>query len=87
MVENLNQKLQTAESRLTQLEQCECMQSCSVGDKRYRDGETWQKDHCTKCTCRVSQNFYCYHLLSSLLFNQLSIWSSSSLSLLLLLLS
>ena len=53
VVQELSDKLVSAEERLNAMEQCECLQSCNVDGVMYRDGEKWDKDSCTKCTCRV----------------------------------
>ncbi|ELU18736.1 hypothetical protein CAPTEDRAFT_147203, partial [Capitella teleta] len=51
-IEALNLKIAAAESRISELEQCECMNSCEVDGTHYRDGESWHPDDCSTCTCR-----------------------------------
>ncbi|KAK2169520.1 hypothetical protein LSH36_9g12031 [Paralvinella palmiformis] len=55
VIEELNKKLLETEIRLTAVEKCECLASCKVNGTKYRDGESWKKDHCTTCTCRGGQ--------------------------------
>ncbi|KAK2188777.1 hypothetical protein NP493_123g07043 [Ridgeia piscesae] len=52
IIEHLHKKLDVAETRVSELEGCECMQGCMEDGVQTRDGETWKKDHCTTCTCR-----------------------------------
>jgi hypothetical protein len=49
----LSEKLEHAEERLTQLEQCDCPRSCSVNGAVHADGSSWNSD-CEVCSCHVS---------------------------------
>ncbi|GAB5577669.1 protein kinase C-binding protein NELL1 isoform X3 [Prionailurus iriomotensis] len=50
---NLNRKLNYAETRLNQLENCHCEKTCQVSGLLYRDQDSWvDGDHCRNCTCK-----------------------------------
>lgn len=42
-------------ARLNLLDTCVCYPQCLVTGVIYADGESWQKDTCTFCTCRVGK--------------------------------
>ncbi|XP_043404793.1 protein kinase C-binding protein NELL1 isoform X9 [Chelonia mydas] len=46
-------KLNYAETRLSQLENCHCEKTCQVNGVIYRDKDSWvEDDHCRNCTCK-----------------------------------
>ncbi|MBZ3891222.1 Protein kinase C-binding protein NELL1 [Sciurus carolinensis] len=46
-------KLNYAETRLSQLENCHCEKTCQVSGLLYRDQDSWvDGDHCRNCTCK-----------------------------------
>ncbi|XP_064628526.1 protein kinase C-binding protein NELL1-like isoform X3 [Lineus longissimus] len=51
-LKDLSKKLDKAEEKISYLESCECMKSCDVNGTQYRDGESWMRDKCQRCTCR-----------------------------------
>ncbi|XP_071943236.1 protein kinase C-binding protein NELL2a-like [Antedon mediterranea] len=50
VVQKLQHQLSVAERRISALETCGCVQSCTVNDITYQHGETWI-DRCDNCTC------------------------------------
>ncbi|XP_032793634.2 protein kinase C-binding protein NELL1 isoform X2 [Daphnia magna] len=53
-LQHLTNKLEHAEERLTQLEQCDCPRSCSVNGTVHADGTSWHSD-CDVCSCHKGQ--------------------------------
>ncbi|XP_046442081.1 protein kinase C-binding protein NELL1-like isoform X2 [Daphnia pulex] len=53
-LQHLTNKLEHAEERLTQLEQCDCPRSCSVNGTVHADGSSWNSD-CEVCSCHKGQ--------------------------------
>jgi len=51
-IKQLTARLDTAESRLSQLENCECVVSCLVQGDTREDGETWDTEDCRHCICQ-----------------------------------
>nr|XP_022290768.1 protein kinase C-binding protein NELL1-like isoform X1 [Crassostrea virginica]XP_022290770.1 protein kinase C-binding protein NELL1-like isoform X1 [Crassostrea virginica] len=50
--QNLSLKLQKAEERIKELEQCQCHKGCSYNGVSKNEGEVWHPDHCTVCSCK-----------------------------------
>lgn len=56
-------QLLRAEEKISHLEQCQCLQSCSDNGTIRTEGEVWERDKCSVCRCRVGSQF----LIGSLL--------------------
>ncbi|XP_033101723.1 protein kinase C-binding protein NELL2-like isoform X2 [Anneissia japonica] len=56
VVQKLQHQLNVAEGRLSALEMCGCVQSCTVNDVTYQHGNTWI-DRCDNCTCSEGKVF------------------------------
>ncbi|OCT83612.1 hypothetical protein XELAEV_18021754mg [Xenopus laevis] len=53
LLAKMTAKLNYAESRLGQLENCHCEKTCQVREVIYRDKDSWvEDDHCRNCTCK-----------------------------------
>ncbi|KAJ7986196.1 hypothetical protein DPEC_G00348270 [Dallia pectoralis] len=53
LLAKMTQKLNYAESRLTQLEGCHCERTCSANGVVYRDKELWvEPENCRNCGCK-----------------------------------
>ncbi|XP_050392092.1 protein kinase C-binding protein NELL1 isoform X1 [Patella vulgata] len=52
LYKNMSNKLLKAEERISGLEQCECSKSCYDNGTIHKEGEMWEKDKCTRCSCR-----------------------------------
>ncbi|XP_060033003.1 protein kinase C-binding protein NELL1 isoform X2 [Erinaceus europaeus] len=53
LLAKMTAKLNYAETRLNQLENCHCEKTCQVSGLLYRDQDTWvDGDHCRNCTCK-----------------------------------
>lgn len=64
-------KLEHAEERLTQLEQCDCPRSCSVNGTVHADGSSWNSD-CEVCSCHVSPTTFIHYLLNLNCWNRIT---------------
>ncbi|XP_029438400.1 protein kinase C-binding protein NELL1 isoform X5 [Rhinatrema bivittatum] len=52
LLAKMTAKLNYAETRLSQLENCHCEKTCQVNGVIYRDRDSWvEDDHCRNCTC------------------------------------
>ncbi|GFO28254.1 protein kinase c-binding protein nell2, partial [Plakobranchus ocellatus] len=51
MYRDLNNKLSRAEVRITDLEQCDCLQTCNDNGTIRKQGERWKTDLCHSCFC------------------------------------
>ncbi|XP_006743286.1 protein kinase C-binding protein NELL1-like [Leptonychotes weddellii] len=55
LLAKMTAKLNYAETRLSQMENCHCEKTCQVSGLLYRDQDSWvDGDHCRNCTCKVS---------------------------------
>uniref|UniRef100_A0A670XZ28 Neural EGFL like 1 n=1 Tax=Pseudonaja textilis TaxID=8673 RepID=A0A670XZ28_PSETE len=53
LLAKMTAKLNYAEMRLSQLENCHCEKTCQVNGVIYRDKDSWvEDDHCRNCTCK-----------------------------------
>uniref|UniRef100_A0A7M4EQJ7 Protein kinase C-binding protein NELL1 n=1 Tax=Crocodylus porosus TaxID=8502 RepID=A0A7M4EQJ7_CROPO len=53
LLAKMTAKLNYAETRLSQLENCHCEKTCQVNGVIYRDKDSWvEDDHCRNCTCK-----------------------------------
>uniref|UniRef100_A0A8D2NA55 Protein kinase C-binding protein NELL1 n=1 Tax=Zonotrichia albicollis TaxID=44394 RepID=A0A8D2NA55_ZONAL len=53
LLAKMTAKLNYAETRLSQLEDCHCEKTCQVNGLIYRDKDSWvEDDHCRNCTCK-----------------------------------
>ncbi|XP_070182140.1 protein kinase C-binding protein NELL1-like isoform X2 [Littorina saxatilis] len=52
LYKNISDKLLRAEEKISRLEQCQCLQSCSDNGTVRTEGEVWEKDKCSVCRCR-----------------------------------
>ncbi|XP_038262695.1 protein kinase C-binding protein NELL1 isoform X8 [Dermochelys coriacea] len=53
LLAKMTTKLNYAETRLSQLENCHCEKTCQVNGVIYRDKDSWvEDDHCRNCTCK-----------------------------------
>nr|XP_023415953.1 protein kinase C-binding protein NELL1-like [Cavia porcellus] len=53
LLAKMTAKLNHAETRLSQLENCHCEKTCQVSGLLYRDQDSWvDGDHCRNCTCK-----------------------------------
>ncbi|KAL4829332.1 hypothetical protein H8958_001182 [Nasalis larvatus] len=53
LLAKMTAKLNYAETRLSQLENCHCEKTCQVSGLLYRDQDSWvDGDHCRNCTCK-----------------------------------
>ncbi|XP_070813650.1 protein kinase C-binding protein NELL1 [Pituophis catenifer annectens] len=53
LLAKMTAKLNYAEMRLSQLENCHCEKTCQVNGIIYRDKDSWvEDDHCRNCTCK-----------------------------------
>ncbi|XP_065539483.1 protein kinase C-binding protein NELL1 isoform X5 [Lathamus discolor] len=53
LLAKMTAKLNYAETRLSQLEDCHCEKTCQVNGLIYRDKDSWvENDHCRNCTCK-----------------------------------
>ncbi|XP_069078037.1 protein kinase C-binding protein NELL1 isoform X2 [Pleurodeles waltl] len=53
LLAKMTAKLNYAETRLSQLENCHCEKTCQVNGVMYRDKDSWvEDDHCRNCTCK-----------------------------------
>ncbi|XP_071664920.1 protein kinase C-binding protein NELL1 isoform X7 [Patagioenas fasciata] len=53
LLAKMTAKLNYAETRLSQLEDCHCEKTCQVNGLIYRDKDSWvEDDHCRNCTCQ-----------------------------------
>lgn len=52
---NFGFQLKEAESRISAVEVCDCIKSCTINGTMRGDGSSWQVD-CDICTCVVSEN-------------------------------
>ncbi|XP_041447233.1 neural EGFL like 1 S homeolog isoform X4 [Xenopus laevis] len=53
LLAKMTTKLNYAESRLSQLENCHCEKTCQVREVVYREKDSWvEDDHCRNCTCK-----------------------------------
>ncbi|XP_072841987.1 protein kinase C-binding protein NELL1 isoform X4 [Pogona vitticeps] len=53
LLAKMTAKLNYAEMRLSQLENCHCEKTCQVNGVIYRDKDTWvEDDYCRNCTCK-----------------------------------
>ncbi|XP_032650470.1 protein kinase C-binding protein NELL1 isoform X7 [Chelonoidis abingdonii] len=53
LLAKMTAKLNYAETRLNQLENCHCEKTCQVNGVIYRDKDSWvEDDHCRNCTCK-----------------------------------
>nr|XP_023415949.1 protein kinase C-binding protein NELL1-like [Cavia porcellus] len=53
LLAKMTAKLNHAERRLSQLENCHCEKICQVSGLLYRDQDSWvDGDHCRNCTCK-----------------------------------
>lgn len=53
LLAKMTAKLNYAETRLSQLENCHCEKTCQVNSVIYRDKDSWvEDDHCRNCTCK-----------------------------------
>ena len=53
---SVSSQLLKTESRISELERCDCRRrDCRVDGVSHRDGETWRREHCTECVCKVSR--------------------------------
>eukprot|EP00079_Xenopus_tropicalis_P031382 XP_017945153.1 PREDICTED: protein kinase C-binding protein NELL1 [Xenopus tropicalis] len=53
LLAKMTAKLNYAETRLSQLENCHCEKTCNVREVVYRDRDSWvDDDHCRNCTCK-----------------------------------
>ncbi|XP_075423320.1 protein kinase C-binding protein NELL1 isoform X4 [Ascaphus truei] len=53
LLAKMTAKLNYAETRLSQLENCHCEKTCQVHQVIYRDKDSWvEDDHCRNCTCK-----------------------------------
>ncbi|XP_077143312.1 protein kinase C-binding protein NELL1 isoform X4 [Ranitomeya variabilis] len=63
LLAKLTAKLNYAETRLSQLENCHCEKTCQVQGVIYRDRDSWvDDDHCRNCTCKNGA-IECRHIL------------------------
>ncbi|KAG9463337.1 hypothetical protein GDO78_021945, partial [Eleutherodactylus coqui] len=63
LLAKLTAKLNYAETRLSQLENCHCEKTCQVQGVIYRDRDSWvDDDHCRNCTCKNGA-IECRHML------------------------
>ncbi|KAM3919670.1 protein kinase C-binding protein NELL1 isoform 2-T2 [Leptodactylus fuscus] len=63
LLAKLTAKLNYAETRLSQLENCHCEKTCQVQGVVYRDRDSWvDDDHCRNCTCKNGA-IECRHML------------------------
>ncbi|XP_063253625.1 protein kinase C-binding protein NELL1 [Prinia subflava] len=54
LLAKMTAKLNYAERRLSQLEDCHCEKTCQVNGLIYRDKDSWvEDDHCRNCTCKA----------------------------------
>ncbi|ELK15980.1 Protein kinase C-binding protein NELL1 [Pteropus alecto] len=54
LLAKMTAKLNYAETRLSQLENCHCEKTCQVSGLLYRDQDSWvDGDHCRNCTCKT----------------------------------
>uniref|UniRef100_A0A8D2QJ51 Protein kinase C-binding protein NELL1 n=1 Tax=Zonotrichia albicollis TaxID=44394 RepID=A0A8D2QJ51_ZONAL len=55
LLAKMTAKLNYAETRLSQLEDCHCEKTCQVNGLIYRDKDSWvEDDHCRNCTCKIT---------------------------------
>ncbi|GFN86183.1 kielin/chordin-like protein [Plakobranchus ocellatus] len=54
IVEKLQEQNQDLRDRVSHLETCECRPSCSHNGTVFQNGESWNPEPCTLCTCVVS---------------------------------
>ncbi|XP_076445181.1 protein kinase C-binding protein NELL1-like isoform X2 [Babylonia areolata] len=52
LYQNISEKLLKAEEKISQLEQCQCLQSCHDNGTVRTEGEVWERDKCSVCRCR-----------------------------------
>ncbi|XP_063145637.1 protein kinase C-binding protein NELL1 isoform X1 [Candoia aspera] len=53
LLAKMTAKLNYAEMRLSQLENCHCEKTCQINGVIYRDKDSWvEDDHCRNCTCK-----------------------------------
>uniref|UniRef100_A0A8D0H311 VWFC domain-containing protein n=1 Tax=Sphenodon punctatus TaxID=8508 RepID=A0A8D0H311_SPHPU len=53
LLAKMTAKLNYAETRLSQLENCHCEKTCQVNGVIYLDKDSWvEDDHCRNCTCK-----------------------------------
>ncbi|XP_058684278.1 protein kinase C-binding protein NELL1 isoform X6 [Poecile atricapillus] len=53
LLAKMTAKLNYAETRLSQLEDCHCEKTCQVNGLIFRDKDSWvEDDHCRNCTCK-----------------------------------
>ncbi|KAI5929323.1 Protein kinase C-binding protein NELL1 [Manis javanica] len=53
LLAKMTAKLNYAETRLSQLENCHCEKTCQMSGLLYRDQDSWvDGDHCRNCTCK-----------------------------------
>ncbi|XP_062823867.1 protein kinase C-binding protein NELL1 isoform X8 [Anolis carolinensis] len=53
LLAKMTAKLNYAEMRLSQLENCHCEKTCQVNGMIYRDKDSWaEDDYCRNCTCK-----------------------------------
>ncbi|XP_071975037.1 protein kinase C-binding protein NELL1 isoform X2 [Engystomops pustulosus] len=63
LLAKLTAKLNYAETRLSQLENCHCEKTCQVQGVIYRDRDSWvDDDHCRNCTCKNGA-IECRHMM------------------------
>lgn len=67
-------QLEAAEGRITKVEECDCLKSCSINGSVYADGANWQRD-CEMCACVVSIHYFLCFIIMNLFNNFLFIFS------------